>query len=116
MSNFWDYSVWGFVLLIGVLLFSLLLANLLKKSIPFLKKSLIPTSVLGGILLLIVSVVYNAIFGKNVFDTQIFGGNGLATLEIITYHSLALGFICTTYRNIKQNSTVTALVKFLIPA
>ncbi len=101
MSNFWDYSVWGFVLLIGVLLFSLLLANLLKKSIPFLKKSLIPTSVLGGILLLIVSVVYNAIFGKNIFDTELFGGNGLATLEIITYHSLALGFICTTYRNVK---------------
>lgn len=101
MSDFWDYSVWGFVVLVGTLLFSLLLANLLKKSIAFLKNSLIPTSVLGGIILLIVSIIYNAIVGENIFNSQIFGGNGLATLEMITYHSLALGFICTTYRNVK---------------
>ena len=101
MQNFWDYSVWGFILLIGTLLFSLLLANLLKKSFKFLKNSLIPTSVLGGIILLIVSLIYNAIVGENLFNAKIFGGNGVATLEIITYHALALGFICTTYRNVK---------------
>lgn len=100
MSNFWDYSVWGFVMLIGVLLFALLLATWLKR-IPVLKKSLIPTSVLAGIMLLVVSIIYNAIVGENIFNAEIFGGNGLATLEIVTYHSLAFGFICTTYRNVK---------------
>lgn len=101
MNNFWDYEVWGFVNLIAVLLFSLIVANLLKKSIPFLKNSLIPTSVLGGVLLLLFSVGYKAIFKVNMFDTKFFGGNGLYVLECLTYHALALGFICTTYRNAK---------------
>ena len=48
MKNFWDYSVWGWVLLLGVLLGSLLVGNILKKGLPFLKDSLIPTSVIGG--------------------------------------------------------------------
>ena len=50
MSNFWDFSVWGFVNLIAVLLLSLLLANMCKRRIKFLKNSLIPTSVLGGLI------------------------------------------------------------------
>ena len=39
MSNFWDFKVWGFVLLITALLGSLLVANILKKALPFLKNS-----------------------------------------------------------------------------
>ena len=41
MENFWDYSVWGAILLFAVLLGSLLVGNVLKKTIPFLKVSLI---------------------------------------------------------------------------
>ena len=37
MESFWDYSVWGTWLIIGVLLASLLIANMLKKGIPFLQ-------------------------------------------------------------------------------
>ena len=48
MTNFWDFSSWGFFNLVAVLLASLLAANMLKRSIPLLEKSLIPTSVLGG--------------------------------------------------------------------
>ena len=58
MFNFWDYNVWGGVFLITVLLMSLLVANILKKSISFLKASLIPTSVLGGGILIIVAGIY----------------------------------------------------------
>ena len=52
MENFWDYNVWGFIILITVLLGSLLGGNILKKAMPALKKSLVPTSVLGGGILL----------------------------------------------------------------
>ena len=45
MSNFWDYNVWGFMILVTVLLGSLLGGNILKKAIPALKRTLIPTSV-----------------------------------------------------------------------
>ncbi len=105
MENFWDFRVWSLVCLIGALLLSLLVANLLKKSIRFLRVSLIPTSVLGGILLLVVSGTYQAITGKLLFDTAIFGGDGMATLEIITYHCLALGFIATTFTSGKREKS-----------
>lgn len=96
--NFWDFEVWGTFILIATLLGSLLVANSLKKAIPALKRSLIPSSVLGGILLLCVSVIYEAITGKVFFNSGIFGGNGAGVLEILTYHGLALGFIATTLK------------------
>ncbi|MBR6680121.1 MAG: hypothetical protein IKL59_02550 [Clostridia bacterium] len=98
MLNFWDFSVWSFVFLIGALLGSLLLGNVLKKAIPFLKNSLIPTSVLGGIILLVIAAIYKGITGDVMFDTAAFGGKGMATLEVITYHALALGFIASAFK------------------
>lgn len=98
MENFWDFSVWGSFFLIAVLLGSLLIGNALKKSIPFLRNSLIPTSVLGGIILLIIAEVYRLITGNPLFNEAFFGGNGYANLEIITYHTLALGFIATSFK------------------
>lgn len=95
MANFWDCSVWGTFNLIAVLLISLLVANSLKKTIKLLRVSLIPTSVLGGLILLAIAGIYSACTGKNLFDTSFFGGNGSMGLEIITYHALALGFIAT---------------------
>ncbi len=127
MNSFWDSNVWGSLSLIAVLLLSLLVANMLKKSIPFLKRSLIPTSVLGGILLLIFAEIYQAITGHWVFDTQFFNYNGSATLEIVTYHALALGFIASSFKagggkfNKKRtteifNSGVTTVATYLIQA
>ena len=84
MENFWDYNVWSTVILIGVLLLSLIAANILRKTIPFLQNSLIPASVLGGILLIIVAGIYKAVTGDVMFDTQLFAGEGTAKLERIT--------------------------------
>ena len=97
--NFWDFSSWGFFNLIAVLLGSLLVAQMLKRSIPALEASLIPTSVLGGGILLVFSAVYNAISGQELFDTAFFGGNGSAWLELITYHMLALGFTASALKS-----------------
>ena len=99
MGNFWDFSSWGFFNLTAVLLLSLLVANMLKRSIPFLEASLIPTSVLGGGILLIISAVYNAITGEEMFNTPFFGGQGAAWLELLTYHMLALGFTASALRS-----------------
>ena len=105
MTNFWDYNVWGGINLVAVLLLSLLAANLLKKSFWIFRVSLIPTSVLGGAMLLIIAAIYNAVFGVPLFDTAFFGGNGYAGLEIITYHALGLGFIATSMRKSEQKLT-----------
>lgn len=98
MENFSDFKVWGWMILFAVLLGSLLMGNVVKKVIPPLKASLIPTSVIGGIILLIVAAIYKAITGDVMFDTELFGGSGTASLEVITYHALALGFIASALK------------------
>ena len=98
MQNFWDYNVWSWILILGALLGSLLAGNVLKKAIPGLQNTLIPTSVIGGAILLVFEATYKAITGNVMFDTAIFGGNGTETLEIITYHTLALGFIASAFK------------------
>ena len=97
--NFWDFSSWGFFNLMAVLLASLLVAQMLKRSIPALEASLIPTSVLGGGVLLLLSAVYKAVTGQEMFDTAFFGGNGTAWLELLTYHTLALGFTASALKS-----------------
>jgi len=99
MNNFWDFSVWGGFHLLAVLLVSLLIANILKRTVKFLRASLIPTSVLGGVILLILAEIYGAVTGDVFFDTEFFGGKGITNLEIITYHTLALGFIAATLKS-----------------
>ena len=99
MGNFWDFSTWGFFNLIAVLLLSLLCANMLKRSIPKLEESLIPTSVLGGGILLILSTIFKAVTGTEMFDTAFFGGKGTAWLELLTYHALALGFTASALKS-----------------
>ena len=99
MENFWDSNVWGTYLVLGVLLVSILLAHMLKRTIPLLQKSLIPTSVLGGALILIAEGLFKLISGGNaMFDAAIFGGKAISTMEILTYHCLALGFIASTLK------------------
>jgi len=105
MENFWDYNVWGFINLIAVLLLSLMAANALKKNIKVLEKSLIPTSVLGGSILLVLAGIYDLIAKTPLFETKFFGTNGYNTLEIITYHTLALGFIASTFKSSKGKLT-----------
>lgn len=105
MENFWDFSVWGWMTIFGVLLGSLLVGNILRKSIPFLRNSLVPTSVIGGAIILIVELIYKTITGEVLFASQIFGDNGESTLEIITYHALALGFIASAFKTTDKKLT-----------
>ena len=105
MGNFWDFSSWGAFNLIAVLLSSLLIANMLKRSIPWLDASLIPTSVLGGGILLLASMLYKSATGDELFDTAFFGGNGTAWLELITYHTLALGFTASALKSTEEKMT-----------
>lgn len=127
MVNFWDFSVWGTVNLFGILLFSLLLANMLRRNIKFLERSLIPVSVIGGVILLVVAGVFEWITGTELFDTTFFGGDGSLTLELITYHALALGFVASTLKKSKNkisknrtneifNTGITTVSTYLLQA
>ena len=99
MENFWDYNTWGTLHVMASLLLSLLAANSLKRVFPALQASLIPTSVLGGLILMVIAGLYKLVTGDVMYNTAFFGGNGVATLEVITYHTLALGFIASTFKS-----------------
>jgi ESS family glutamate:Na+ symporter len=105
MENFWDFNVWSTISIVAVLLLSLLAASMLRKAIPFLKNSLIPTSVLGGGILVAVAGAYKLITHEGMFETAFFGNNGTAMLELITYHCLALGFIASAFKPSKGKLT-----------
>lgn len=135
MTNFWDYNIWSFLLLIAVLLFSMILAHILKRNLPFLKQSLIPASVLGGLIILVITTIYKAITKESLFELALFSiagdnGNvmsGSTILETITYHCLAVGFIAMALRHNKKekskqrtkeifNTGVTTVSTYLIQA
>ncbi|MBO5363420.1 MAG: hypothetical protein J6A46_03750, partial [Clostridia bacterium] len=127
MGSFSDFNNWAFINILAVLLCSLLVANVLKKTFKWLEASLIPTSVLAGLILLAISTVYKAITGKLLFNSPFFGGNGMSTFEVITYHCLALGFIASSLKIGKEkfnkkrsveifNSGVTTVSTYLLQA
>ena len=97
--------MWSGFNLIAVLLASLLAANILRRCVGFLRNSLIPASVLGGGILILIVGVYKAFTGDILFDTEFFGGSGTNDLEVITYHTLALGFIASAFKPSKTKLT-----------
>ena len=92
--NFWDTSVWTFVGTLAILFFAMLFAGILRNQFSFIKRLMIPSSVLGGFLILIVAFVYKQISGNAMFES--------ATLEMLTYHGLGLGFAAMSLRELDQ--------------
>ena len=90
--NFWDVEIWSFVITIAVLIGAMLLANILRRKIPFLRRSLLPSAVLGGFIALIADSIYKGITGGSIFQAN--------TLEALTYHGLGLGFIALAWRHL----------------
>jgi ESS family glutamate:Na+ symporter len=78
-------SLWGMVIQFGIIAAILLLANFLRRQVPFVRKTLMPTAVLGGFLLLILRLIF-----PNLINTDV--------LEMITYHGIGLGFIALSLR------------------
>ena len=73
-------SLWNIMLQMGLLSGILLVANILRRKIPFVEKTLLPTAVIAGFIALFLRAF-------DWFPVK------LELLEIITYHSIAIGFI-----------------------
>lgn len=93
-ANLWDGEIWSFVIAITILFAGMLAANTLRNIIKPLRTLMIPSSVLGGFLILIVDLVYKLITGNPIIQLQ--------TLESLTYHGLGLGFVAMTLRKIEK--------------
>ncbi len=82
--NLWDQGIWQLIWQFAILFSMILLGNTLRRKISFFKRSLIPTSVFAGFLALGLKYLCEAL------DLSIVNN---VTMEAITYHALALGFI-----------------------
>lgn len=85
-----DYSaantqVWEPIIQFGLIAAALLIAIYLRQAFAFVRKTMLPSAVLGGFLLLII---------KHIGLVHIDDG----FMEILTYHGIALGFIAMSLR------------------
>ena len=94
--SFWDLGVWEFVTTMAVLFGAMLAANALRRQFRAVRKTLIPSSVLGGFIVLFVDWIYKSIFGHSIFN--------ISVLETLTYHGLGLGFVALAWRKGKKAS------------
>lgn len=92
-----DYSasnmgLWNIIIQFGIIAAAVLVSNVLRRKIPFVRKSLMPTAVLAGFLLLILRSV-----GWLNLD--------MTMLEMMTYHGIAIGFIALSLRVPQKSET-----------
>ena len=91
-------QAWNWLVQFCILATALLIGNVLRTKIPFLRKSLIPSALIGGLLLL----VFKAIPGcKELINKPV--------MEIVTYHALGLGFVALALKNNKIESKSTPM-------
>ncbi|MEA4914117.1 MAG: hypothetical protein VB061_06075 [Christensenella sp.] len=95
--NFWDASIWSLMIELTILLVGMLTANMLRRLIKPLRQSLIPSSVLGGFLILIANIIVEKTIGGELFNK--------VTMETLTYHGLGLGFVAMALRSNKRVKT-----------
>ena len=86
-----NHALWNILIQFGILASAILIANILRRKIPFFRKSLMPTAVLAGFLLLILRSV-----GILRLDGEM--------LEMVTYHGIAIGFIAMSLRVQKKDA------------
>ena len=59
------HGVWNIIIQLGSIAVLMLVANLLRRCIPFVRKSLMPVSVLAGFLMLAIKLILQKCFGKD---------------------------------------------------
>lgn len=79
-------TLWSPIIQIGVIAALVILANILRRKIVFIQRSMIPTAVLAGFILLIIKSLGFLPVISNEF------------LETVTYHALGMGFIAMSLR------------------
>lgn len=100
MDFSWENTeLWHFVIQFGIIACGLLAANILRRKVPFINRSLAPTAVLTGFLFLILKTA-----GLISLDGDL--------LETLTYHGIAVGFIALSLRVPKSGDRGEILTSF----
>lgn len=98
MTSFADISSWSLLIQLFVLVVALLVANVVRCNVPLLRRSLLPTALLAGLLILCLKPwgAFSALVDRH-------------AMEMITYHALGLGFVAMALKNKKIKSATTTL-------
>jgi glutamate:Na+ symporter, ESS family len=88
--QFWNNDYWSGLNQIAFLAIVLLLSNVIRRKVTFLRKSLLPTAVLGGFIVLFVKEM-------NILPD---GFLSISLMEVITFHMLAIGFISLALKSL----------------
>jgi ESS family glutamate:Na+ symporter len=93
VKSFAAPEVWSTLIQVFVVLLAVLAGNTLRRKVRFLRRSLIPTALLGGLIILLFKFwpKFNDIIDKRFMETM-------------TYHALALGFISMSLRPTKVSN------------
>lgn len=78
-------SIWNPFIQLSIIAIMILIANVIRKKVPFVKKSMMPTAVIAGFLLLFLKLT-----GILKVDVTF--------MEAITFHFIAIGFIAMSLR------------------
>ncbi len=95
---FSESYVWTFLGQIGIVFIAILVGNVLRTWIPCLRKLYIPSAIIGGFLVLIIKQI--PAFGEQIDN---------ATMEIVTYHCLGLGFAAMALKTAKSEKKVSTV-------
>jgi len=90
-------ALWNPVIQLGIIAGLILLANILRRKLKWIRTSLMPTAVLAGFIMLLLRST-----GILPIDTEF--------LETVTYHAIALGFIALSLRTPDKQSASGALL------
>ena len=98
MSAFASPTAWNWLIQFFIIVVALLVANLIRQNVPLFRRSLLPSALLAGLIILCLKP-----FGF--FATMV----DKSAMEIITYHALGLGFVAMALKNKKIKSQTTTL-------
>ena len=96
-----DYNIWNILVQFGLVCVMLLLGNIARRKVKFLKNMLFPTAIIAGFIGLGLKYLLEwASFNISGID---FSASFQNFLEAVTYHTLALGFIAMGLKTVKKD-------------
>ncbi|MBO4307631.1 MAG: hypothetical protein J5848_04890 [Bacteroidales bacterium] len=98
MTSFADISSWAWLIQFFIIVVALLVANLIRCNVPLFRRSLLPSALLAGLIILCLKPIaaFSTVVDKHV-------------MEIITYHALGLGFVAMALKNKKIKSATSTM-------
>ena len=97
----WEYSTWSTCIQIGIILFAIILGNIISRRVPAIKNTLVPASVVAGLLIFIIKFI--PFVGDNLVNSVF--------MEGLTYHCLGLGFIAVALQTAdKKKKSKTSVI------